>query len=261
MHRTIIDFGSVGIRSYGVMLVIAFWLGIELSSRLAAKRGMDPARILDLGLVVLFSSLVGSRLLYVVSHLGEYAHDKLGVFRIWEGGLTFYGGLVAGVVFGILYLKRKGLRVLEVTDIVSPQIALGIALARVGCFLNGCCFGKETGLPWGVVFPPDCQAGWVLPGLHLHPTQLYSAAANLAIFVFLRTMLRRRLPAGMVFSAFIVLYGTWRFAIDYLRYYETSMYLGSVSITWNQVFSLAMVAAGLAIGLMVMKRGRVHGRS
>jgi phosphatidylglycerol:prolipoprotein diacylglycerol transferase len=254
MHRTIVELGEIGVRSYGVMLVVAFWLGIELTSRLARKRGIDPARILDLGLVVLVSSLVGSRLLYVVTHWAEYRGDVVGAFRIWEGGLTFYGGLVAGVALGMIYLKRKGVPVLAASDLVAPQLALGIAIARVGCFLNGCCFGKESSLPWAVVFPPDCQAGWVLPGRHVHPTQIYSALANVAIFLVLRGALSRKLRDGVVFCAFLVLYGSWRFAIDYLRYYERTMYLGSVSITWNQVFSLAMVAIGLGLGTRLARR-------
>jgi len=256
MHRTIIEFGELGIRSYGLALVVAFWLAIELSARLARRRGLDPVRILDLGLVVLVASLVGSRLFYVVTHWTDYGQDKLGILRIWEGGLTFYGGLLFGVGFGMLYLWRRGMPVLGVSDLVAPQIALGIAVARIGCFLNGCCFGKESGLPWAVVFPADCQAGWVMPGKHLHPTQLYSALANLVLFVVLRRLLKRGLPQGVVFAALLVLYGSWRFAIDYLRFYEGNTYLGSSGITSNQVISLAMIAVGLALGTIQMKRNK-----
>jgi phosphatidylglycerol:prolipoprotein diacylglycerol transferase len=259
MHRTIIEFGELGIRSYGLALVVAFWLGIELSARLARKRGLDPVRILDLGLVVLVSSLVGSRLFYVVTHWAEYDEDRMGILRIWEGGLTFYGGLVCGLVFGMLYLRRKGLPVLTVSDLVAPQIALGIAIARIGCFFNGCCFGKESNLPWAVVFPADCQAGWLMPGKHLHPTQLYSTLANLVLFVILRRLLKRGLPRGVVFSAFLVLYGTWRFAVDYLRYYEGSAYLGSAAITSNQAISLAMIAVGLLLGMRQVRSDKGRG--
>jgi phosphatidylglycerol:prolipoprotein diacylglycerol transferase len=259
MHRTIIEFGELGIRSYGLALVVAFWLGIELSARLAKKRGLDPVRILDLGLVVLVSSLVGSRLLYVLTHWAEYEHDRMGILRIWEGGLTFYGGLVCGLVFGMLYLRRKGLPVLTVSDLVAPQIALGIAIARVGCFFNGCCFGKESNLPWAVVFPADCQAGWVMPGKHLYPTQIYSALANLVLFVVLRRLLKRGLARGVVFSAFLVSYGSWRFAIDYLRYYEPSAYLGRVGITSNQAISLVMIIVGLVLGTRQVRNEKGRG--
>lgn len=255
MHRTILDLGAISVRSYGLMLVVAFWLGIELSARMARKHGIDSVRVLDLGLVVLVASLVGSRLLYVLTHLAEYQNDNIGVFRVWEGGLSFYGGLAAGVVFGMLYLRRKGLPVLKVTDLVTPQIALGIAIARVGCFLNGCCFGKESSLPWAVTFPPDCQAGWVLAGKSLHPTQVYSSLANVAIFVLLRRLGGRGYAHGMVFAAFLVLYGSWRFCVDYLRYYETGMYAGPLNLTWNQIVSLAMVVAGAAISMRLVKRG------
>ena len=256
MHRTIVDLGALSIRSYGVMLVVAFWLGIELSARIAKKRGFDPVRILDLGLIVLVSSLVGSRLVYVLTHLQDYASDPWGVLRIWEGGLTFYGGLAAGLACGMLYLWKKGLPVLAVTDMVAPQLALGIAIARVGCLLNGCCFGKPTTLPWGIVFPPDCEAGWVLGGIRVHPTQIYSSIANLIIFFVLRRILWKNLASGMVFAAFLVLYGSWRFAIDFLRYYEPSMYVGRLGLTGNQLFSLGMVAAGVVMSARFARRGR-----
>jgi phosphatidylglycerol:prolipoprotein diacylglycerol transferase len=247
MHRTLFDLGPVSIHLYGVMLAVAFWLGIELSSRMARKRSMDSTVIIDLGIVVLISSVVGSRALYVLTHLSEYRNDWLGVIRVWEGGLSFYGGLLAAVVLGIAFLKRKGLPVLGVTDIVAPQIALGIAIARIGCFLNGCCFGKASDLPWACRFPADSQAGWVMGGVAIHPTQLYSSIANLLIFLLLLRVSRRAYRDGVVFYSFLVAYGIWRFGIDFLRYYEANMYVGLSGLTWNQFASIAMIATGLVL--------------
>ena len=260
MHRTIVELGPLAIRSYGLMLVVAFWLGIELSARLARERGIDQTRILDMGLVVLVASLVGSRLLYVISHLGEYQYDKLGVFKVWEGGLTFYGGLIAGIGCGVAYLRWKHVPVLETTDIAAPHLALGIALARVGCFLNGCCFGRPSDLPWACTFPADSQAGWVqrslLGGRAVEPTQIYEALACGVMFILLRRLFRAGRPAGTVFFSFLALYGLWRFGIDYLRYYESAMYVGSFHITWNQVVSLAMIASGAIFLVTSARQGR-----
>jgi phosphatidylglycerol:prolipoprotein diacylglycerol transferase len=238
------------------MLAIAFWLGIELSARAARKHSIDETRIIDLGIVILISSVIGSRLLYVLTHLDEYQTDRLGVFRVWEGGLVFYGGLIAGIVFGILYLMRKKMPVLKVTDLVAPQIALGIALARVGCFLNGCCFGEESHLPWACQFPPDSQAGWVMGGATIHPTQIYSAIANLVLFIILRRMLGRRYRPGTVFGSFLVLYGVWRFVIDNLRHYEEHMRVGAFwgGLTYNQIASIAMIVIGLLLLLRVRQK-------
>lgn len=258
MHRTLFDIGSVSIHLYGVMLAIAFWLGIELSTRLAKKRGLDGTSIIDLGIIVLVASVVGARLLYVITHAAEYQHDLVGVFRVWEGGLTFYGGFAAGVIAGVGFLKRQGLPILGVTDIVAPQIALGISLARIGCFLNGCCFGIESDLPWACTFPQDSQAGWVMAGAAVHPTQLYSAIANFIIFVILLKLLKRGFGRGIVFFTFLVMYGVWRFAIDYLRYYEDNVRLriASASVTWYQVAS-----AGVAVvGVILLLRARHHGK-
>jgi phosphatidylglycerol:prolipoprotein diacylglycerol transferase len=228
------------------MLAVAFWLGIELSTKLAKRRGLDPTSMIDLGIIVLISSVVGSRFFYVITHLSEYEHDMLGVFKVWEGGLSFYGGLAAGVAFGIAYLVRRGLPVLEVTDIVAPQIALGISIARIGCFLNGCCFGTPSGLPWACEFPRDSLAGWVMVGEALHPTQVYSAAVNFLIFLFLWNMLRRGLARGAVFFMLLITYGAWRFIVDFLRYHEDHMYLRFIAgwLTWTQVISLGIIITG-----------------
>jgi phosphatidylglycerol:prolipoprotein diacylglycerol transferase len=257
MFRTIVDFGAVGIRSYGVMLAIAFWVGIELSARIARKRGYDPLVIVDLGLVILLSSVAGSRFLYVISHLSDFRGDPWSVFKVWEGGLTFYGGLVAAVVIGVLYLKKRNLPVAEITDILAPQIALGVAIARIGCFLNGCCFGKESALPWACTFPPDSLAGSVMHGLHLHPVQIYAAVANLIIAIILWRLLKKNLPAGSVFACLLIFYGAWRFIIDFWRYYEDELLLGGggLSMSWNQVVSIVLIL----VGIVLYYRSRRHG--
>jgi phosphatidylglycerol:prolipoprotein diacylglycerol transferase len=257
MHRTLFDIGPLSIHTYGLALAVAFWLGIELSAREARRRGMDPVNIVDLGIVVLISSVVGSRLLYVLGHLDQYRGHLIDVVKIWEGGLTFYGGLIAGVLFGVGYLKIKKIPVPEATDVIAPQIALGIAIARVGCFMNGCCFGKPSNLPWACSFPPGSQAGWVLPGVTLQPTQVYSTIANLVIFLFLRRLLHSRHVPGTVFYAFLLAYGMWRFAIDFLRYYEPEMYfaVGRLSLTYNQILSIGIALIG--VFLLVRARRRV----
>ena len=263
MHRTILDFGAVGIRSYGVMLAIAFWVGIELSARIARKRGHDSLLIVDLGLVILLSSVVGSRLLYVLSHMDDFRGDFWGVFKVWEGGLTFYGGLVAAVLLGVLFLKRRKQPVAQITDILAPQIALGIAIARVGCFLNGCCFGKESTLPWACAFPPDSLAGSVMPGLHLHPVQVYAVVANLIIAVILYKLLRKGLPAGSVFAWLLILYGGWRFVIDFWRYYEDQVLVGSwgLQASYNQLVSVILIIIGIGLLLGSRKHGQARSQA
>jgi phosphatidylglycerol:prolipoprotein diacylglycerol transferase len=256
MHRTLFDLGPVSIHLYGVMLAVAFWLGIELSARAARRAGLDENRAIDLGIVILIASVVGSRLLYVITHLEEYQSDWLSVFKVWEGGLVFYGGLAAGVAFGIGYLVWKRMPVLKVTDLVAPQIALGISIARIGCFLNGCCFGRESDLPWACRFPHDSQAGWVTHGAQLHPTQIYSAIANFVLFLVLRRMLRAGYRTGTVFSAFLILYGGWRFVVDNLRYYEPHMRFPGLggSMTYNQIVSVIIILIGLMLLLRVRRQ-------
>ncbi|MGQ9603736.1 MAG: prolipoprotein diacylglyceryl transferase [bacterium] len=256
MHKTLFEIGWFSIRSYGVMLALAFWAAIELSLREAKRRGVDPSFIVDLGLIILVSAVVGARLLFVAGHIGDFSDDWVGVFRVWEGGLSFYGGFACGTLFGILFIRKRGHSVARITDIIAPQIALGIGIARIGCFLNGCCFGKECHLPWAVTFPAESQAGWVMDGKPIHPTQVYSAIANLLIFLFLRKLSHKRIQEGIIFSVFLITYGIWRFSVDFLRYYEPQMLLGFIGgITWTQIVSLAMIAIGV-VGLMGRLRRR-----
>jgi phosphatidylglycerol:prolipoprotein diacylglycerol transferase len=251
MYRTLFDIGPFSIHTYGLALAAAFWIGIELSAREARRRGMDPVHIVDLGIVVLLTSVAGSRLLYVLGHLDQYRGSVWDVFKVWEGGLTFYGGLILGVFFGITFLRVKKVPVREAIDVIAPQIALGIAIARIGCFMNGCCFGTESHLPWACKFPPDSQAGWVLPGVALHPTQIYSSIANFLIFLMLRRRVRSEHAPGTVFFLFLIAYGVWRLAIDYLRYYEESAYIsiGGAGMTYNQMLSIGMVVIGAVLFL------------
>jgi phosphatidylglycerol:prolipoprotein diacylglycerol transferase len=257
MHRTLFELGPVSVNTYGLMLAVAFWVGIELAAREARRRGLDPVDIVDLGIVILISSVVGSRLFYVLEHLDHFRANPVEIFKVWEGGLTFYGGLIAAVGFGILFLKLRRVAIREAIDVVAPEIALGIGIARIGCFMNGCCFGKESGLPWACGFPPESQAGWVLAGARLHPTQLYSTIANVGIFFFLRRRLHAPHVPGTVFYTFLVAYGIWRFAIDFLRYYEPNVYvsIAGAQITYNQIVSLGLVV----VGLLLLARSRGAG--
>lgn len=139
----------------------------------------------------------------------------MGIFKIWEGGLVFYGGLLLAIGVSLWYMRWHRLPIWKVADLISPLIALGLFFGRIGCFSAGCCYGKETSLPWGVVFKhPDSLAPLNIP---LHPAQLYDAANGLAIFFFLNWMEKRKTFDGQIFWLFLFLYAITRFFIETLR--------------------------------------------
>ncbi len=138
---------------------------------------------------------------------------------------------------------------LEVFDIFSPTLAMGIGITRIGCFLNGCCFGTPTGLPWGVQFPDHSIPWMIFRDQHLHPAQIYSSAYGFLLFFVLHQLLKRRQFAGQVVAVLFMAEALFRFLIEFVRYYEEEMIfsIGGIEPTWNQVVSLALFLLGLGI--------------
>jgi phosphatidylglycerol:prolipoprotein diacylglycerol transferase len=249
MHRTILEIGFFRIQSYGLMLALGFLVGGLLLLRAARKRSLNEDHVINLIYVIVIASVVGARGMYVLTHLGSYAAHPVDVLKIWEGGLTLYGGLLLAVVASVVYMRRVGLPVWVVCDIAAPSIALGKVFTRIGCFLNGCCFGVPSGLPWAVEFPLSCQAGSVFPGERLHPTELYSAGLSLVVFVVLMFMGRRALAAGTVFWSFILMDSGVRFALGFVRYTEPSsraFELSGVTLNFNQIIAAVLAVASAA---------------
>lgn len=251
MHPILFRVGPLPIYSYGTMLALAFLVGIALAQKRSKKMGIDPNLILDLSIYILIGALVGSRLLYVATDWSNYREAPLNIIKIWEGGLAFQGGLFGAVIVSFWYLKRKKISPWKVGDIIIPSAALGHAIGRIGCFLNGCCYGKPTGLPWGVTFPPGSFAANHF-GIehHLHPVQLYSMLINVIIFIILIKFTSRAKYVGQVFWLYGILYGAGRFGLEFLRA-EHQAVLFFLNI--YQLISIGLLALSL-IMLKVLSR-------
>jgi len=254
VHPVVWQLGPFTIRSYGILISIAFAIGIWLAVRRGRTRGLDPSQMTDLCIVILVSSIAGARLLYVIPYWEEYAARPLRLLAVWEGGLTMYGGLLAAVLASIVFTRRKGMPFWTVSDVTAPSIALGLGLTRIGCFLNGCCFGLPTGLRWGVRFPPHSAAGAEFYGIPIHPTQLYAALGGFALFVGLLLVEKRIRGEGRLFLLLIMAYGVLRLVLDHFRFYEdvSVLALGSSSLSWNQWLSLGLIVAA---GILYLRQG------
>jgi phosphatidylglycerol:prolipoprotein diacylglycerol transferase len=264
VHSKLFQIGPLEIHSYGLLLAISFLIGIYLSMYRAKKRGIDPNKIIDLAVIVVISAIFGARFLYVIFHLDEFKGHWLDTFNPFQSsgqigiaGLTMLGGLIAAVGFGMFYLKIKKLPILKIADIVAPAIGVGIFLTRIGCFLNGCCYGVPTNAPWAMIFPPESPAGFTFPDQAIHPAQLYSSFYGLIILVSLLVLERYKKFDGFLLYIFFILYGISRFIVDTFRYYETSMVLfqmGNFSISVNQGISILMVLIGSVLIYINMMR-------
>lgn len=232
MHPVICRFGHFAIYSYGLMLVIAFMVATSLASSQAKRKNMDPEVILNLSFIVFIFGIIGARIFYVVENLSYYLQNPLETIMLQKGGLAWFGGLILGSISGIVYLKFKKLSVYKVIDLFAPFLVLGQAIGRLGCFFNGCCFGKES--IQGIY--SEAQ------GLILIPTQLYSSFFLLVIFVILRIMQERPHKDGEIFFAYLLLYSIKRFIIEFYRADNPVVLFG---LTLFQLLSLAVFLLAL----------------
>ena len=264
MHPTIISFGPLAIRSYGLMLAAGFLTGIILAAWRAKRVGENPEHIYNISVWLVVSSLLGARLYYVVTHYHEYRAaegvpllqrifiEAKNMFwpigsdgKVGIDGLVLYGGVILATIAAAVYLKRHKLSVPKYMDIMAPSLGIGEFFTRIGCFFNGCCFGHPTDSWFGVVFPDSSAAGYYYPDIHIHPSQLYNSFAGLSILVLLLVLERFKKFDGFTALLYFVLYSAGRFIIDFTRYYEKRLTVYGLS--HNQILSvfIFIITAGL----------------
>jgi phosphatidylglycerol---prolipoprotein diacylglyceryl transferase len=219
MHPILFEVRGFTIYSYGVLLAAAYLIGLQFARVRARARGLDAQRVMDLGIWIIISALIGAKLLLVIVESGRLMARPQDLLDILRAGGVFYGGLVAAVIVALFYLRRHRLPVWQTTDVFAPSIALGHAVGRFGCLFAGCCFGRPTDLPWAITFHNELAAANGTPlGVPLHPTQLYDAGAELLILAFLLTVERLGRPfPGRTFWSYMLLYAVSRFVIEFYR--------------------------------------------
>jgi len=237
MHPTLFHIFSFPVPSYGTMLALSFLSGILLTMYFAKQRGLNPDAVSDVGLYTIISAIVGARAYYVMTHFHEFRPPYGNLIsivnpfqdgRIGISGLVMYGGFIAAIVTAALFFKIKKLPILPYLDVCSPSVGLGIALTRVGCFLNGCCYGlaAKAGSFLSVSYPDShSPAGYYQHKIHaqgLLPTQFFESAGGIIIAVTLYLVGRSKFAfAGLQFYLLIVMYAALRFFIETVRYIET----------------------------------------
>ena len=235
--------------TYGVLLAAAYLFGLQLARVRAKARGLDANRILDLGIYIIISALIGAKLLLLVTDFRTFSSNPRELLTLARSGGVFYGGLILAVVVALFYIRKIGLPLWTTCDVFAPGIALGHVIGRFGCLFAGCCYGKETSVPWAITFHDPFAASNVGTPLDrpLHPTQLYEAGAELVILLVLLATERKGRPyAGRTFWLYMLLYAVSRFIIEFYRGDERGM-VGAFST--SQFISLLL--APLAIVMLV----------
>jgi len=239
MRPILLKLGSIPLRSYGVMMMVGFLVGLYRALHAARRKGIDPAALADAALYSLLSGVVGARLVFVLLNWPDFRHNLGSVFSVWEGGLSFHGGVACAVGVVYLYTHRKRIPFLLLADTLAPSLAIAYGFTRIGCFLNGCCYGVQTHLPWAVKFP-----GVIAPR---HPAQLYAAAASFFIYLLLVRIEKLHKADGFVFLAYLAMYSLYRFLIEILRKGATAEVF-CWGLTQAQLVSVVvLVGAALAL--------------
>lgn len=246
----IVQLGPFALRWYGVMYLIGFLIGFLVIRHLSEKRQLPLNRDgqSDLLFYCVLGVILGGRLGYVLFYnAGYYLQHPLQIFSVWEGGMSFHGGLLGVVVAAVLFAWRRKLPVLLLGDILVTASALGLGLGRIGNFINGELWGRVTSVPWGMVFPaagPEPR----------HPSQLYEAILEgLVLFAILWWLHRRKAAHGVPFFSFFLLYGSFRFVIEFFRQPDDHLGFLWAGATMGQMLCLPMVLIGIA-GILVCRR-------
>jgi phosphatidylglycerol---prolipoprotein diacylglyceryl transferase len=255
MHPILFDFGGFTIYAYGVLLAAAYLLGLQFALMRARARGLDGQRVMDLGIWIIISALVGAKLLLFVVDFRRYTSNPRDLMELLRSGGVFYGGLIAAVAVALVYLRRHKLPLWTTTDVFAPGIALGHVVGRLGCLMAGCCFGRPTSVPWAITFrDPAAMANVGTPlGVPLHPTQLYEAGAELLILGILLAFERRGRPfPGRTFWSYLLLYGISRFIVEFYRGDSRGMVFDVLST--SQFVSVILVPLAIVMLVVLSRR-------
>lgn len=251
MHPDLFSIGPLTLHTYGLFVAIGFISALLFTVKIAKTSGINAHQVTDMAFVMILWAVIGSRLMYVLFNFSFYLEDPIVIFKIWEGGLVFSGGLLAAVLALAWAVKRQGLSFWAAADLWAPGVALGQAIGRIGCFMAGCCYGKPTEMPWGVVFSHPRS----LAPLHivLHPTQLYSALIGFIIFLVLAIFYAKEHFRGQVVLWFLILHSTGRLVIERFRG-DFRGVIPCTDMSVTQLVSLIILAASFAT-LLIKKSG------
>jgi len=242
MHPIICHIGRFTIYSYGLMLAIAVLIcSILLARDLEKQLGLKRDIVYDMVFWIMLAGIAGARLFYVFLNLPFFIENPLEIIMIQHGGLAWFGGLAAGVVCFLVFVKKHNLKVFRMADLLAPYLALGQSIGRIGCFLNGCCYGKRVS--WGIYFP--------VHHARLHPTQLYSSFGLLLIFFILKKYQHSVHKEGICFVLYLLLASVLRFNVEFFRA-DHSPFLFNLSIF--QVICIIIFCIGLILFAKI-KRG------
>ena len=258
MRSVLFSIGPVRIHSYGVMLAVGFVVGILWMRREGRSKGLGADVVLDVALWTLLSSVACARALFVALNWSDFAGGSpWDVLWLWRGGLSFHGGLLGAVGAALLFATRRKIPFGDLADAAAPAIPLAYAVARIGCFMNGCCHGRPTDLPWAMRFATTPGDSSILTPPS-HPTQIYASLMSLAAFGLILLLKPHFRARGQVFAGYIAIYSLQRYIVELWRAEYSAVPFGPLApLTQAQVASVAVGVIAAAY-LLVDEWVRLH---
>lgn len=246
MYNDILRIGPIVIRGYGLMIAIGVITALFIGDRRAKKRGLNPDEIWNLTLVCALFGFLGAKLLFVIVEWKSFFQDPISVLS--NTGFVVYGGIIAGILAGYIWCRIRKLVFLDYFDIVLPSVAVAQGFGRLGCFMAGCCYGRETDSAFAIVFH---NSEYAPNGVGLIPTQLISAAGMMIIACILFIYARKPVKQGRVGCLYLILYSLGRFFVEFLR----NDYRGEIGIlSTSQFISVFILIVGIAGFIFMGKR-------
>ncbi len=251
MHPTLLELqlGSwrLPLHSYGLMIAIGFLVGISVVKKLSVRNSMDPEQIADLSFWLLMTGFLGARVLFIITRMDYFLSNPLDVFKVWEGGLVFFGGLITATAYAFWFFRKHRLNVWKMIDVLSPGVVVAHAFGRIGCLAAGCCYGRPTGQPWGIRLESELVEA-SLRGIPLHPTQLYESSALFILFGGLMFISKNKRFDGQVGLTYFMLYPIIRSIIEIFRGDTVRGFVIDGILSTSQFISiLVFVAAGVML--------------
>jgi len=237
MHPIIVKIGPFTIYSYGIMVAIAFLFGIFIARREAVRKNIKPGLVYDLGFYLLIGSIIGARIYYILFFgLKDFLAEPASIFKVWQGGLAIHGGIFGGIITSIIFSNARKISFWALADLIAPSIILGQAIGRIGCYLNGCCYGMPMMKP--------------LFGMERHPTQIYELILDFIGFLLLWDLRKKIRFKGGLFLLYLMTYSVIRIIVSQFR--ADNLYLWNTGITLAGLSSLIIFI--IAMALFIRKR-------
>lgn len=248
MKKILFSIHGINVAGYGLMIAIGIISAYLVAEKRAKKYNLEPEYIFDIAVWCLIGGMLGSRTLYYTTVFSEILKEPKILIDFSEGYVV-YGGIIGGILAGYIFSKVKKLDFLEYFDLVMPSIALAQGIGRIGCFLAGCCYGRETTSGFGVVFPADSIAPH---GISLVPTQIISSVLDFMLFYILIVFAKHKKGSGQVAGVYLILYSIGRFILEFFR---GDLARGTVgTLTTSQFISIFILVAGIIVTLLTSKK-------